>query len=213
MSKEFTELAIIEPFDMDFTKEKVLSKVSIVTGEHAHRKFNMMVPTNVFRYHFWGSTFEVIQYDENFELLDIRDIIKDDLPKYKLGVTQALTYNQETHEVVATNGFVYNIDESLYGKYCPYVCKRIYDEISTAKNFTLMLITMNGAVIDLTFDKNVDPAKYPHRNILTSGFVTMNAKALRFTMPMAKVTTTDVNEKLSQDDIDDLIEKLLGDRR
>ena len=72
---------------------------------------------------------------------------------------------------------------------------------------------MNGAVIDLTFDKNVDPAKYPHRNILTSGFVTTNAKALRFTMPMAKVTTTDATEKLSQDDIDDLIEKLLGDRR
>ena len=76
-----------------------------------------------------------------------------------------------------------------------------------------MLITLNGAVIDLTFDKNVNPADYPHRNILTSGFVTTNTKALRFTMPTSKAAATDRNEKLSQDDIDDLIEKMLGDRR
>ena len=213
MGREYTELAIIEPLDMDFSKEKVLSKVSVVTGEHAHRKFSMMVPVNMFRYHFWGSTFEVIKYNEKFELLDARDIVKDDLPRYNLGVVQALAYNQMTHEVVATNGFVYNIDDSLYGKYCPHICQRIYGEIATAGNFTLMLITLNGAVIDLTFDKNVNPADYPHRNILTSGFVTTNTKALRFTMPTSKAAVTDRNEKLSQDDIDDLIEKMLGDRR
>lgn len=212
MGHEYKELAIIEPLDLDFSKEKVRSKVSVVTGEHAHRKFNMMVPVNVFRYHFWGSTFEVITYNEEFELLEIRDIVKDDLPMYNLGVVQALTYNPVTHDVVTTNGFVYNIDDSLFGKYCPHICKRIYKEIATAYNFTLMMITLNGAVIDLTFDKNVDAAKYPHRNILTPGFVTTNTKALRFTMPTSKAPA-DKNEKLSQDDIDDLIDRMLGDRR
>ena len=213
MAKEYTELAIIEPINMDFSKEKVWSKISVVTGEHAHRKFNMLVQTNVFRYYFWGSAFAVIKYNDAFELLEVRDIVKDDLKRYNLDVLQALTYNQMTHDVVATNGVVYNIDDSLYGKYCPHVCKRIYEEIKTAYNFTLLMITMNGAVIDLTFDKNVEPRRYPYRNVLTSGFVATDAKAMRFMMPKTRETITDSNEKLSQEDIDDLIEKMLRDRK
>jgi len=106
------------------------------------------------------------------------------------------------------DGTIY-LDDSLFGKYCPHVCKRIYEEIATAYNFTLMMFTMNGAVIDLTFDKNVDEKKYSYRNILTYGFVTTNTKALRFPGTAAK-TVADKNEKLNQADIDDLIEKLLG---
>ena len=212
MSREFTELAIIEPTELDFSKEKLLSKVSIVTGVHAHRKVMMLIPVEFFRYHFWGSTFELITYTDSFELLHVRDIVKEDLPKYNLGVAQVLTYNHMTHEVVATNGAIYNLDDSLFAKYCPSVCKRIYEEIVSAYNFTLLLLTMNGAVIDLTFDKNVDPVKYPHRNILTYGFVTSNAKSLQFPA-MASKTVTDRNEKLNQADIDALIDKLLGDRK
>ena len=122
---------------------------------------------------------------------------------------QALTYNNQTHDVVASNGFVYNLDKSLFCKYCPDVCKRICEEIATAYNFTLVMITMNGAVIDLSFDKNVDEKNNSYRNILTCGFVTTNTQALRFPATAAK-TVTDNNEKLNQADIDDLIEKLLS---
>lgn len=213
MARKYIELAIIEPLDMDFSKEKVWSKVSIVTGEHAHRKYNMLVQANVFRYYFWGSAFGVIQYNEAFELLEIRDIVKEDLQKYHLDLVQALTYNQMTHDVVGTNGIVYNLDDSLYGKYCPHICKRIYEEMKTAYNFTLLMITMNGAVIDLTFDKNIEPSRYPYRTVLTSGFVATDAKAMRFMMPKTRETITDRNEKLSQEDIDDLIDKMLRDRK
>ena len=209
MSKTFTELAIIEPLTNDFSKETVQSKVSIVSGEHAHRKVTMSVPVEMFRYYFWGSSFELITYNEAFELLHVRDVAKEDLPKYNLGVVQALTYNHQTHDVVASNGVVYNLDKSLFGKYCPEVCKRICEEIATAYNFTLVMITMNGAVIDLSFDKNVDEKKNPYRNVLTCGFVTTNTQALRFPATAAK-TVTDNNEKLNQADIDDLIEKLLS---
>lgn len=209
MNRTFTELAIIEPLTNDFSKETVQSKVSIVSGEHAHRKVTMSVPVEMFRYYFWGSSFELITYNEDFELLHVRDVAKEDLPKYNLGVVQALTYNHMTHDVVASNGFVYNLDNSLFGKYCPNVCKRIYEEIATAYNFTLVMITMNGAVIDLSFEKNVDGKKNPYRNILTCGFVTTNTQALRFPATVAKAVA-DNNEKLNQADIDDLIEKLLG---
>jgi len=207
MRKEFTELAIIEPLEQDFSKEKVLSKVSIVSGVHAHRKVTMSIPVESFRYHFWGSSFELISYNDAFELLDIRDIVKEDLAKYNLAVAQVLTYNHVTHDVVATNGFTYNLDASLFAKYCPQVCKRIYEEIVTAYNFTLLLITMNGAVIDLTFDKNVDEKKYSHRHILTYGFVTTNIKSLQISTLTSKVSM-DCNEKLSQKDIDELIDKM-----
>ena len=71
-----------------------------------------------------------------------------------------------------------------------------------------MLITMNGAVIDLSFAKNVDEKKYSHRHILTYGFVTTNTSALRFSSASSK-PSVDGNEKLSQDDIDELIDKML----
>lgn len=208
MKKEFIELAIIEPTESLLGKEKVLCKVSIVSGIHAHRRVQMAIPIEFFRYYFWGSTFEVITYNDAFELVNIRDVIKEDLPKYNLAVAQVLAYNHVTHNVVATNGVSYNLDDSLFAKYCPHVCKRIYEEISTAYNFTLMLITMNGAVIDLSFAKNVDEKKYSHRHILTYGFVTTNTSALRFSSASSK-PSVDGNEKLSQDDIDELIDKML----
>lgn len=205
---KYSELALIEPLEEYKNKENALSIIKIVTGTHAHRRFQAMMPSSIFTYNFWGSTFEVVTYNDKFEFSDVRDIEKEDFVKFNLGLTQALTFNEESKDVLATNGFVYPMNDSLYAKYCPKVWERILNEIRQANNFTMQLFTYNGAVIDICFDKDVKPNSTRYKKILTRGFVTTDKTLLR-TNTSIKNTVGDTNAKMNQEDIDKLVKELL----
>ncbi len=205
---EYTELALIEPLEEYKDKPNVLSIIKFVTGTHAHRRVQAMMPSSIFTYNFWGSTFELVTYNDKFEFSNVRDIEKEDFVKFNLGLTQALTFNEETKEVLATNGFVYPMNDSLYAKYCPKSWEIICNEIRQANNFTMQLFTYNGAVIYIYFDRDVKPNTSRYKKILTRGFVTIDKSLLRANTSI-KNTVNDSNVKLNQNDIDKLIDELL----
>ena len=69
------------------------------------------------------------------------------------------------------------------------------------------MYTLNGGIISILFDKDIQPNSSSYKYVIQKGFVTADNKLLRSMVPKTEATT-DNREVLKQRDIDKLIEKL-----
>lgn len=202
-------LALIEPLENPAGKATVDCNVKFVTGDLAHRSKRYSLSTDIFSHYFWGFAFETVVLNDNGTVREIHDLNKEDRIDFNVELLYAVTYNNMTHEVLASNGFVYILDESPFAGYCRPMLNRIYQEISYAQIFCLIMYTLNGAVFSLLFDKNFPESSSSYKYALTPGYITVNKKTLGHLSPKAS-DNFDKNEKLSQQDIDKLIAGITG---
>lgn len=200
-------LAFIWPAEDITGKETALANVKFITGPFMRKIARYMLPTNIYKYYYWGVTFEVVTLTDTGAITEVTDVQKEDFTTFGLGLIHALSYNSITHEVLGSNGFVYKLDQSLFYKHCQSVCEYIYEQIETANNIVMQMYLINGGIISISFDKDVPAGSYSYQFAIQKGFVTADNKLLRTMVP--KVTSTaDNKEVLKQGDIDKLIAKL-----
>lgn len=205
MTKRY--LAFIEPLEPIVGKEEALCKVRIITGDLAYSSVTCKLTTGIFRYYFWGTTFEVVTIDGGV-VVGVEDVKKETMLDFKLGVVHALTYNNFTHDVLASDGFLHNLDDSLFARHCRPVLNTIYNEIYTAQNFSMTMYTLNGAVINILFNKNIDKRAYEFKYALESGYVSADKGTLRSMIPKTQ-EDFDRKKKLTQSEIDKLFNDMV----
>lgn len=201
-------LAYIWPAE-DFTgKEAAWANIKYINGPYEGMVARYQLPTSIYRYYYWGVTFEVVTLDQNGAIISVSDVNKEDLAAFGMGIIHALTFNSATREVLGSNGFVYKLDQSLFCRYCKPVCEYIFQQIETARNFVMQMYTLNGGIIAILFDKDIDSNSNSYKYAIHRGFVTADNQLLRNMVP--KVTIADRNNAvLKQPDIDKLIEQMM----
>ena len=203
-------LALISPMEDYAGKDTVMCNVKFLTGDRKQQMYQMSMTTDIFRFYFWGVTLEVVELDNSGNLIRVYDIDDEAKRKYNIGISYALTYNDVNHEILAANGFVYNIDESLFARYCRPVCERIYAQIQQSYNFALRFYTWNGAMLSLLFDANVSKDSPMFKYALNRGFIVADKKVLRGMSPASTSVSYDYdkNQKLKQEDIDQMLKDM-----
>lgn len=201
-------LAFIEPMEyLEEGKAEVMCTIRIITGDLAYKILHQKLRTDIFRYYFWGTTFEVVYIDDNMNVYKVEDVQKDTMLEFKLGVVYALTYNNITHDVLGSDGFLHNLDDSLFARHCRPVLNVMYNEIQTAYNFSMRMYTLNGAVINILFDKNMSEKSPGYKYSMQSGFISTNKDMLRNMIPKTQAEF-DRKKKLTQEDIDKLFDDM-----
>lgn len=201
-------LAYIWPAEDYTDKEFAMANVNFINGPFAKKSMQCRLTTSIYKYYFWGVTFEVVSVTDQGYISTVADVRKEDLAEFGMGIAHALTFNSVTHEVLASNGFVYKLDQSLFYRNCRFACERIYQEMETADNFVMQMYTLNGGIVAVLFDKNLDPKRPGYQYAVHRGFVTGDNKVLRTLVPRTAAHNDD-NVVLKQPEIDVLVREML----
>lgn len=203
-------LAYIWPLEPYQGKDTALSAIKIMTKPFKRKIIQTYVKTSIYNYYFHGVTFESITIDDDMNVLDIRDVNADDYGKFDISVIHALSFDCQTHDLLGSNGFLYNLDQSVFYRHCEDVCKYLYKEIETAYNFTMQMYTLDGGIIAVLFEKNVKPEDKRYNIAIHKGFITQNKDILRSIVPVS--TSIDKKRLLKQSEIDEIIESYYYNR-
>lgn len=207
---QYTDIAYIEPLDTYKDKSEVICAVKFMSGKFNQQEVKMIVPTDIFNFYFWGVTLEVVTYDDKFNCISVRDLQKEDIITFEIGVCYAMTYNDLTDDILSSNGFVYNLKDSLIGYNYPDVCVTLHNEICTSRNFALIIHTLRGAMVNVLLAKNLTEKDTYYKYALSRGFVPSKEKL----SGLVPKTTDELKTKrvLTQNEIDKLIREMQNNK-
>jgi hypothetical protein len=200
-------LAYIWPAESIEGKDNAYAYVRFINGPYERKIGKYFLTTSIYKYYFWGVTFEVVTINEDGSIVEVGDVKKEDLEAFDMSIIHALSWNSITHEVLGSNGFVYKLDQSVFYRICGRVCDHIYEQIEGSENIVLQMYTLGGGIISVLFDKNIAESHPSYKYAIQRGFVTADNKILRSMVPKKDISV-DNKEILKQGDIDKLIEKL-----
>ena len=210
----YTAIAYIWPLnlnDLNSDSETIPCGVKFLNGKDAHKTVQMTCSKSIFQYYFWGVTLEIVKYDSCYQCVDVHDITEDERAEYNVGICYALSFNDHSHSVLASNGFVYDLDESIFYNNCKPVLQYMYKLIGRAVNFAMVFYTFNGGLCAILLDIDIKEDRPYYKYAMSRGFVTMNDKMLRGIVPKTQ-KEFDNRDKLSQDDIDTIIKTMLENK-
>lgn len=200
-------LAYIVPLEDITGKEYALCDIIFASGLLNHQHKQAVLGTNIFRYYYYGSTFEVVEMDEHNNVVNVHDVGEKDMEEFGLSLKSVLTLNTDTYDMLVSNDFVYNIKSNKFYNNCRQTIENICRRIQEIDGFTIRTYIRDGAVIYIELDENTNSkSKY----VLNRGFLVSDKSQLR---QSGKVTTTpefDKNEKLKQKDIDKIVTRLIN---
>lgn len=202
MSKKY--LAYINPLEDITGKDKVTCNFVFLTGDLKHRNIQYSgIDTSFFKYYYYGSTLETVELGSNMEILDIHDVTMDDAERFNLCCNRILTFNIKTYDMLASNNFVYNFKQNNFYNYCKGTANNIVNRMKQINEFVLRAYTINGGIFYIELDENPRSDKYT----MSPGYVVNDKSLLR----MSEINDGhNSNAKLSQEDIDKLITKLVS---
>ena len=199
-------LAYISPLEDITGKEQALCNIVFASGFLNHQCKKAVLGTNIFRYYYYGSTFEVVEMDEYNNIVNVHDVTEEDMAEFGLSLKSVLTLNTDTYDMLASNDFVYNMKSNKFYNSCKQTIENICKRIEEIDGFTIRTYIKDGAVIYIELDENIgNKSKY----VLNRGFLVSDKSQLR---QSGKVTSTpefDKNEKLKQSDIDKIVTRLV----
>ena len=202
MGKKY--LAYINPLEDITEKDRVACNFIFLTGDLKHRNIQYSgIDTSFFRYYYYGSTLETVELGNNMEILDIHDVTMEDADRFNLCCSRILTFNTKTYDMLASNNFVYNFKQNNFYNYCKYTANNVIARMREIKEFSLRIYTINGGIFYIELDENPKGDKYA----MSPGFVVNDKSLLRMNNTSDKCRG---NDKLSQEDIDELITRLVG---
>lgn len=203
-----TSIAFIIPLEEVAGKSAVNCLFKFVAGEYHGREQVINTATDIFAYYFFGYTLETIIWDNNGCISKIRDIDREDCREFNISVASAVMYNGVSQSFLASNGFVYNIWESLFARYAGQnLVGRMVYEISSTRNFSARFYLLNGALLSINLSKNITEDKTSYKYVLEPGFVPGNKEILRTMIPKTRDEFAE-KEKLTQADIDKMLQQM-----
>ena len=205
MNKKY--LAYISPIESIEGKEQVMCNVVFITGDLNHRMGNYMMKTNIFRYYYYGSTFEVIEMDKNNQIMDVHDMTAEDAEYFGISMKSIMTLNSKTFDMLGSNDVTYNLKQNKFYNHCRQTVENIYNILPSLEKFTLRVYIMNGAVVYIELDTDT---KRNNGYVLCPGYVIDDKYKLKQAGTTAGSTNSYGNEKLKQEDIDKIITRLIG---
>ena len=102
-------LAYISPLEDIYGKEFVICSVTFITGDLNHATYRYMMKTDIFKYYYYGSAFEVVELNEKREIINVHDITKDDCEYFGITLKSILTLNCCTYDMLTSNDITYNL--------------------------------------------------------------------------------------------------------
>lgn len=196
-------LAYITPINVNVNGLSIVPcTVVFLTGDLKHRPFTYNISSDYFKYYYYGSTLEVIELNNDLSISSIRDLTKDDADHFGISYCKALTLNLTTGDMLASNDFVYNINQNNFNNYCKGTIRNILERIKKLPEFSLGLYIINGAVIYIELYETPRNTKYA----MSSGYLVNDKSLLKHNSEVSECTG---NRKLSQVEIDNLITKLV----
>lgn len=203
-------IAIIKPNEDINGKEEVLCNVRFIDKANKHFTTNTYIKTNIFKYYFYGTTIEVLELDDNGKVIDVHDLDKNALHEYNLQINYALTLSFMGNKIVslATNGVVYYLEQSTFFRNYSFVANNMYIGMLGSSNFVFRYYTMEGEIVYIQLETNKGVNSIDYKYSLHNGFVISDRNLLKALIPKTQEEFEDSNEKLSQKQIDDLIDKI-----
>ena len=203
------ELAFISATQSHENLYSVWAKVQFVTGPRKGKVITCQVPTDIFRYYYHGTTLEVVELDKNDSIISVTDPKADDFKAFGLQLCRVYSFNMQTTDLLASNGFVYNLKQSSYWRDFHQVCDNIISQMYVASNFVMYAYLKDNVLLSLNVEFNLNEHDKRYKYAIHHGFVTADKKLLRMMCPAVANNTKSSNEKLSQEDIDTLIDEML----
>lgn len=205
MSKKY--LAYISP-EVDFTGlEFVPCCVTFISGDLDHQTFrDVVMPSNIFTYYYYGSTLEVVELDDNKNLLGVHDLTNEEISEFGISIYNVLTLNRNTFDMLTSNDFAYNLKVNKFYTYRKQTVENMFAVMNRTDRFILRVYVIKGAIVYIHLNDNPDrDSKY----VLSSGFIVTDKSKLRGSS-VSNSGITNSNAKLKQEDIDKLITKIQG---
>ena len=194
----------------DYTgKETCLCQLRILSGKYNGKYFQAYLTTNIFKFYYWGVTLEEVEIDKNLNIISVSDLDLESMKKYNINIFYALTFNEETSDALGSDGFVYKLNQSIFYNKCRAVYDHIMNEIKTARNFSLRLYTRDGGIFYFVFDKDISPKASGYKYVMNKGYITADKKVLKSMIPATSTNNTNSNEKMTQADVDKMLEEML----
>jgi len=205
MSKKY--LAYISPVEDIAGKEYAACNITFITGELDHETLQgVRLKTDIFKYYYFGSTIEVVVLDDRKNIVDIHDITMEDAKEFGVSLYNVLTLNKSTFDMLVSNDFTYNLKVNKFYNYRKSTVENMYAAMQKATSFLLRVYVINGAIVYIEMDDN---PKRDSRYVLSEGYIVTDKSGLRHSAHLGKSASGSGNEKLSQQDIDVLITRLI----
>ena len=206
MTKKY--LAYISPMEDIAGKEYAQCSITFVTGDLNHETYRpVMVKTDIFKYYYFGSTFEVVEVDSQKNIVDIHDITVEDAKYFGVTMHNIVAFNKTNFDMQATNSVTYNFKVNKFYNYCRATAENVYRAMGQCEKFILWVYIINGAVVYVMLDDN---PKENHKYALAEGYIVSDMSGLRCSSSVSTGSLGDKNEKLKQQDIDKLITRLIS---
>ena len=183
-------------------------KVCAVEDVQAGKKFSQtyVYPASMFSEHFHGTL--IVFYKNDKEIKDIREIVEN----FDLHLEYITAFNLESLKFNASDGVVYDFSNNFFCNHNKQTAENLLADIKTCNSFYLQLIIENlsGKILDMTLISNpTKDTKYAYEHRIVKGFVSSNISELRVKSMTSSTNTRGGDEKLSQEDIDDLFKKYI----
>ena len=200
-------IAVIEPMEpFNDYNSLIRCYVTFLTGNKKSKREEHILSTGIFKYYFFGAAIEVVSI-ENSTIVDIHDITKSDLKQFDLGIAYALTFNNTTQELLASNGFVYKFDQSTFYSRFPQVVSNMYRSMYSGKPFVWQLYLLNGAIVYVNMFTDVREESVAYKYLVSPGFSLQSRDTLKLMLPKDTDELKESHDKLSQDEIDIIVAK------
>ena len=201
-------LAYISPLEDITGKEYAQCSITFATGDLNHETYRpVAVKTDMFKYYYFGSTFEVVEMDEKKNIIDIHDITIEDAKYFGVTMHNIVALNKKNFDMQATNGVTYNYKVNKFYNYCRNTAENVYRTMEKCDKFILWAYIINGAVVYVMLDDN---PKKNQKYTLAEGYIVTDLSLLRCASSANSGAMGDGNEKLNQEDIDKLITRLIS---
>lgn len=206
--KALAFISPIKPFENLF---HIPANIDFVTGERKGKSGIYEVTTDIFKYYYFGTTLEVVELDKIGNIINIRDVQPTDLKEFNLNILKVYSFNLNTTDMMCSNGFVYILNQSKFWRDYPQVCNEIMKQMQLASNFVMYAYTMNNTILSVNVEFNLKETDKRYKRAIHRGFITEDKKLLKMmSPPISTDSSIDPNEKLSQKDVDKLLDEMLS---
>ncbi len=199
------EAFYITPEREDGEKYYCRVKKVIGAGSEKNTVTYALYPKTMFQKNFHGT---LIVFTRDMETItNIDEMVEN----FDIHFEYVTSYNSVSKSFSASDGVIYSLNDNYYCKNNPTTRANLIAALEACDDFYMALVIEDktGRLLDITLICDVKkdmPYAYDHR--VVKGFLPLDYRTFRDVVNMKNALRIDNDEKLSQDDIDKLLQDL-----
>lgn len=179
--------------------------VEEVIGKNPGMKYpqNYVYHKSVFGESFHGTL--IMFCKNNVQITDTQEILRN----FDVKMVCATAFNLETMDFYASDGVLYNFENNYFSKHNRQTFLNMKKDLESCNSFYILLVIerSSGRLIDITLVVNPqEKQKIAYKHRIVKGFLPVNIQDIKKVGQKASSGSRKSDEKMSQDDIDQLIE-------